>query len=158
MDRFVLDTSLLLGGKDPPPGRWSTTPEAASEVSSGGRDARRFEDWRSTGLTICSADQSSVTVVEEAAMQAGTLGRLSAADLSLLALAHHLGAILVTDDYTMQDVATRLDVRFVGVNQEGISGTKTFKPRCKGCGRWYDVMPKRDECGICGSAVVLKPQ
>src|SRR5688500_5678831 len=52
---LVLDTSLLLGGKDPPRGaRWATTPEAAAEVSPGGRDARRFEDWSSVGLEVRS--------------------------------------------------------------------------------------------------------
>ncbi len=157
VDTFVLDTSLLLGGQEPPRGQWWTTPEAAAEVTPGGRDARRFDGWQAAGLQVRSASPDAMRRVEETAMRAGNLGRLSAADLSLLALAAERGACLLTDDYTMQDVALRMDIAFQGVNQPGIEGTKTFKPRCKGCGRWYDAMPKREECIVCGSAVALKP-
>ncbi|MFO1535393.1 MAG: hypothetical protein ABR586_06995 [Thermoplasmatota archaeon] len=58
---YILDTSLLLGGKDPPrDGRWATTPEAAAEISPGGRDARRYEDWISVGLQVRAADPDDV--------------------------------------------------------------------------------------------------
>lgn len=153
---FVLDTSLLLGGKEPPRGQWLTTPEAAAEIKPGGRDARRFEDWRSIGLEIRSPRPEFLDRVDEAAIQAGSLGRLSEADRSLLALAHQHGATLVTDDYTMLDVASRLDVMTRTVNQDGPQGTIDWKPRCTGCGRHYETMPRGDECIICGSPVKLK--
>lgn len=151
---YVLDTSLLLAGKQPPrDGRWATTPEAAAEVKPGGRDARRFEEWQALGLEVRSAKQPSQDRVDETAMAAGNLGRLSVADQSLLALALDLEGTLVTDDYTMQDIARRLEVRCLGVNQEGIETTKQWKPRCSGCGRWFDAPQKRNECPICGSPV-----
>ncbi len=155
---YVLDTSLLLAGKEPPrDGQWATTPEAAAEIKPGGRDARRFEDWQSLGLEIRSAKPDVVDRVAEAAKAAGNLGRLSDADQSLLALATHLGATLVTDDYTVQDVARRLDIRVMGINQDGIETTQQWKPRCSGCGRWFEAPQKRDECPICGSPVKDKP-
>lgn len=154
---FVLDTSLLLGGKEPPRGRWATTPEAAAEVSPGGRDARRYEDWLSLGLQVREPAAGARLRVEDAAAAAGTQARLSPADLSLLALASELGATLVTDDYTMLDVANRLGVRTQTVNQAGIAGTLDFRPRCSGCGRWFDAPQKNDECPVCGSPVKAKP-
>jgi UPF0271 protein len=155
---FVLDTSLLLGGKDPPRGAgWATTPQAAAEVSPGGRDARRYEDWLSLGLQVREPSDGARRRAEDAAGRAGTLGRLSAADLSLLALAAELGATLVTDDYTMLDVAGRLGVRTQTVNQEGIQGRLDFRPRCSGCGRWFETPQKGDECPVCGSPVKAKP-
>lgn len=158
MEWAVLDTSLLLGGKDPPRGpRWATTPEAAAEVSPGGRNARRFEDWQATGLEVREPGRDARTKVEATAMAAGSLSRLSAADLSLLALALELGALLVSDDYTMLDVATRLSIRTQTVNQPGIQGTVDFRPRCSGCGRWFETTPKKDECPVCGSPVKSKP-
>ncbi len=90
-------------------------------------------------------------------MAAGNLARLSDADRALLALAHGEGAVLVTDDYTMLDLAGRLGIRAQTVNTEGIQGAKNFKPRCAGCGRWFDAMPKGEECIVCGSPVRLKP-
>lgn len=154
---LVLDTSLLLAGQEPPPGKWMTTPEAAAEISPGGRDARRFSFWMEQGLQVRSAGQDAAMAVDEAGMAAGNLGRLSDADRSLLALALDQGAILVTDDHTMLDVASRLKVRTQTVASEGIDATKNWRPRCSGCGRWFDAPQKNDECPVCGSPVKLKP-
>lgn len=155
---FVLDTSLLLGGKDPPRGGgWATTPEAAAEVSPGGRDARRYEDWLSLGLQLRDPSPAARQRVDDVAGAAGTRSRLSPADLSLLALAIDLEATLLTDDYTMLDVAGRLGLRTQTVNQAGIERRLDFRPRCSGCGRWFDAPQKRDECPVCGSPVKAKP-
>lgn len=157
---LVLDTSLLLGGKDPPRGAaWATTPEAAAEVSPGGRDARRYEDWASLGLQVREPSAASRSKVEEAGARAGNLPRLSPADRSLLALALDLGvdATLVTDDYTMLDLAARLRIRTQTVNQEGIRSPVDFRPRCAGCGRWFDAMPHSQDCPVCGSPVKPRP-
>lgn len=155
---YILDTSLLLGGKDPPrDGRWATTPEAAAEVSPGGRDARRYEDWISVGLQVRSAGSDAVTRVEDVALAAGNLARLSPADVTLAALALDLQGHLITDDYTLLDVAKRLSITTHTVNTPGIQGALDFKPRCTGCGRWFEAMPKAEECTVCGSPVKPKP-
>ncbi len=156
---YVLDTSLLLGGKEPPrDGIWYTTPEADAEVSPGGRDARRYDDWKSLGLRIQRPTSAAGKDVERAAKAAGNWHRLSEADISLLALTVDLGkaAVLVSDDYTVLDVASRLGLHATTVNQQGIRDTQDWSPRCTGCGRWYDEAPKKDECPTCGSPVVLK--
>ncbi|MFA5943047.1 MAG: nucleotide-binding protein [Candidatus Thermoplasmatota archaeon] len=160
MQWLVLDTSLLLGGKDPPRGpRWATTSEAAAEVSPGGRDARRFEDWQSIGLEVRDPGPEARSRVEAAGVTAGNLARLSAADRSLLALTLELGAqaTLVTDDYTLLDLAARLGVRTQTVNQHGIRASLDFRPRCTGCGRWFEAMPKTEDCPVCGSPVKPRP-
>jgi endoribonuclease Nob1 len=158
--RYVLDTSLLLGGQEPPrDGAWWTTPEAAAEVKPGGRDARRYDSWLAVGLEIRGADADAALRVEDAAMAAGTLARLSPADRSLLALALEggPGTILLTDDHTMLDVASRLAIATRTVNTQGITATLDFRPRCIGCGRWFDAMPKGNECTVCGSPVKDRP-
>ncbi len=158
MPSYVLDTSLLLGGRDPPrDGTWATTPEADAEISPGGRDARRFETWKDLGLDIRSASPGAMAKVEAAGRKAGNLGRLSAADRSLVALAVDLKAILLTDDFTLLDVAGRLGVETRTVNTAGIAKSLDFKPRCAGCGRWFEEMPKHLDCPVCGSEVKLRP-
>jgi UPF0271 protein len=153
---LVLDTSLLLGGKEPPrTQRWATTPEAQAEISPGGKDARRFQQWLDTGLQIRSAPPTALGRIEDTAMSAGNLGRLSDADLSLLALAWHEKATLVSDDMTLLDIAMRLKIKTQTINHDGIATTKNWKPRCKGCGRWFEEQPK--DCPICGSEVVPRP-
>ncbi|HLF17256.1 MAG TPA: hypothetical protein VI796_07505, partial [Candidatus Thermoplasmatota archaeon] len=124
----------------------------------GGRDARRFEEWQIAGLEVRSPSLAKQQAVEAAARAAGTLSRLSPADRSLLALALELGAVLLTDDYTMLDVAKRLGVATRTVSTEGIRGTLDFKPRCAGCGRWFDAEPKEATCPVCGSPVRPKPR
>lgn len=152
---LILDTSLLLGGRDPPrTDSWATTPEAEAEIRPGGRDARRFKEWRDTGLQIRSASAASLDRVQEEGMAAGNLGRLSVADQSLLALALETKGTLVSDDHTLLDVALRLHIKTQTVNTKGIKETKNWKPRCKGCGRWFEEQPK--DCPICGSEVVLR--
>jgi endoribonuclease Nob1 len=156
---YVLDTSLLLGGREPPrDGPWATTPEAAAEIQPGGRDARRFEAWLAVGLQVRDAPPEARARVEAAATKAGTLARLSPADLSLLALALDRKAILVTDDYTVLDVAARLGLATQTVNQPGIARTLDFQPRCSGCGRWFEAPQKGDVCPVCGSPVKDKPR
>lgn len=156
MDPLVLDTSVLLAGMDPPPGRrWATTPEAMDEIRPGGRDARRLAYWREAGLEVRSAGPEARTSVERAARAAGNLGRLSAADRSLLALALEARGTLWTNDHTMLDVARRLGVQALSVTTDGITATKDFRPRCTGCGRWFDdLLP---DCPVCGSAVKARP-
>lgn len=156
--RYVLDTSLLLGGKDPPrDGSWTTTPEAAAEVSPGGRDARRYEDWQSVGLQVRAASAKSLQRITILASQAGNLSRLSPADKSLLALAIDQEAILVTDDHTMLDVAKRAGLQTQTINSAGIKATLDFRPRCTGCGRWFEIPPARGDCPVCGSPVTPRP-
>src|SRR5207244_8349397 len=123
-------TALRRGGRAPPrAGRGATTPEAAAETSPGGRDARRYEDWISVGLQVRAADPDAVTRVEDAAQAAGNLGRLSRADVSLAALALELEGHLITDDYTLLDVAKRLAIATRTVNPQRIDGTLDFEPR-----------------------------
>lgn len=158
MRTYVLDTSLLLGGQDPPrDGAWWTTPEAAAEIKPGGKDARRYDAWLAIGLQVRQAGKEPSLRVEDTALAAGNHARLSAADLSLLALALESGATLVTDDHTMLDVALRLNVPTRTINTAGITAPLDFRPRCTGCGKWYDVAPKKDECIVCGSPVKAKP-
>ena len=160
MRRYVLDTSLLLGGQEPPrDGAWWTTPEAAAEVTPGGKDARRYEGWLAVGLQVRAGGPEARVRVEDVARAAGTLSRLSVADLSLLALALDAGGetLLLTDDHTMLDVAARLGVATRTINTKGIAATLDFRPRCTGCGRWFDAPQKKDECPVCGSPVKDRP-
>lgn len=159
----VLDTSVLLQGGQPPPGRVATTPEVMAEVSPGGRDARRLSYWEAAGLQVRAATPESLQRVRETARGAGNLGRLSIADVSVLALALDLRATAWTDDNTMLDVAARLDVPTQAVRDGGIKRTLDWAPRCTGCGRWGGAGDGGDgapgvPCRVCGSPVALRPR
>lgn len=155
---WILDTSFLLSGRDLPPGKWFTTPEADAEIQPGGATGRRYFALRERGLDLRSAQPDTWDQVRRVAEAAGNLARLSAPDLSLLALAKETGGTLVTQDFTMLDIAKRMGIAWEAVEGKGIHESKAFQPRCTGCGRWYDAMPKGEECPTCGSPVRSKPR
>ncbi len=124
-----------------------------AEIRPGGRWARKWEDWKTTRLELREPSASAIAVVGTAARAAGSMGRLSNADVSLLALAYETKATLVTGDHTMLDLAARLKIATEALTQ-GIKSTVDWKPRCTGCGKWLEE--ESSECPICGSPVRLK--
>jgi UPF0271 protein len=81
----------------------------------------------------------------------GEEGRLSAADVDVLAVALAVGGEVATDDYTVQNLAKRLGIPVRPVAQAGIASEYRFVPRCTGCRRMLDA--PTDECPVCGSPV-----
>lgn len=88
-------------------------------------------------------------------METGDIDRLSNADKEILALALDINredgkeAIILTDDYSIQNMAHVLNIKFENINQLGI--TKRFKwiYQCRGCGKKFKENIKT--CPICGA-------
>jgi UPF0271 protein len=67
----------------------------------------------------------------------------------VLALALELEAVVLTDDYSLQNLATYLGVPYRPVGLKGIKDLRRWRWRCLGCGKIFDKeMP---DCPICGS-------
>lgn len=96
----------------------------------------------------------------EVATEAGSLARLSPADRSILALAddHRRDGLLLSDDYTVLDVARRMGLRALPVRTAGPSSTLDWGARCRGCGRTYDPEMAGTVCLVCGKEIVLRPK
>ncbi|GEM_PF-159457 len=82
--------------------------------------------------------------------------KLSAADLSLLALARELRAnkekiVLVSDDYSIQNMCKELKIPFKSVIQGRIKETIVFNKRCPACGKKYARNYRGRECENCGT-------
>ena len=77
------------------------------------------------------------------------------ADQSVLALAVDVNgkkdkkAIILTDDYSIQNIASVLHIKFQTITQSGITKTFKWKRICKGCKR--ELNTDEAECYICGS-------
>jgi UPF0271 protein len=79
-------------------------------------------------------------------------GVISDTDRELLALALDLEAVLYTDDFAIQNVATALGVQTHPITQR--KAKRVFwKYRCSGCGKYYD---HDGECPVCGAAIKRK--
>ena len=154
---FIIDTSAILSGKpiSPPNTTLLTTPGVSNEFHPGGKDFRRFELLKETGLTIQMPSKDALTLVKQTAQQTGDDRRLSIADIEVVALALDINnnenqeATILSDDYSIQNVASTLDIKYQGILQKEI--TKKFKwvSRCPGCGKQFNETIKT--CPICGT-------
>jgi len=147
--RRVLDASALLSGASFD-GELYTTPEAVAEVRRLG-STPQLDAVLATKVRVLTPSKESLESVDEEARRTGDIARLSPADRGLLALARDLGATILTDDYSIQNVAARLGVPYGRVLERGIREVVTWRYRCTGCGRFFEEPLK--ECPVCGSRV-----
>ena len=160
----MLDTSAFIQGFDSSDGETMlyTTPLVLDEI----RDemARmRVSNWEQTGkLVIQMPNQSFSKYVFGKAQTMGEARTLSKTDHSVLALTHQLTtegitATLVSDDYSVQNVADKIGLQYRGMNTQGIKRRFTWIHYCPGCRKQY-VKPQLDNvCPICGTELKRKP-
>ncbi|MDX1746624.1 MAG: NOB1 family endonuclease [Halobacteriales archaeon] len=130
----------------------ATIPAVRDELSDESR--YRFDAMEGSGMHIQLPEEATVERVRRAAEGTGDAGVLSTTDVRLIAAALELGATLVTDDYAVQNVASRLDVAVEVIAREGISERREWHHQCSGCGRTYDEA--HDRCPVCGSDLSRK--
>ncbi len=156
---LLVDTSAILSGKqfNTYDATVITSALTADELHTGGRDYRFFEYLLAKGLEIHSPSKNSCTLIEKIAKEHGEDTRLSKADIELLALAVDVvkvtkkSGVILTDDYSIQNIATILNIPFEAISQKGI--TKKFKwvRCCQGCRRI--INQSVDACPFCGSSI-----
>ncbi len=147
--KFVLDASAFLSGKDfPAHYELYSSPRILEEVRHG-RMKRRLDYLIESGLRVMLPSSETIEDVKQCALDTGDIARVSEADIEILSLAKELDAVLLTDDYSIQNLASVLDVEYKGVALKEITQTIKWRFRCKGCGRYWDKM--HDPCPVCGS-------
>jgi len=149
MKGYVLDTSVLYYGKDLPAGfEFVITPGVARELSREGM-AQRLELLMATRVRVSSPSERSLRRVNEESEKTGDSRRLSDTDKELLALALDLGYELMTDDYSIQNVARSMGIPVRGMDQKGIAEIFKWQAKCKGCGKLFPADVR--VCDVCGS-------
>ncbi|UXM85530.1 PIN domain-containing protein [Methanococcus aeolicus] len=81
---------------------------------------------------------------------------LSKNDIEILALAIDLNGVLYTDDYGLQNVSERFNIKTENIIFEGIKGRVVWKLICKGCKKIYDLNYNDNICDVCGSPLNRK--
>jgi endoribonuclease Nob1 len=144
---YVLDTSALFSMQDLPfDARCFTTPGVLKELEKYGD--RRTELWGDM-LTISEPTSVSLRKVRDASSRTGDSTRLSPTDIEVLALALELKAQVLSDDYSLQNLAAYLGIPFKPVGLKGITDIRRWRWRCTGCGKVFDK--ELPDCPICGS-------
>jgi endoribonuclease Nob1 len=148
--RCVLDTSFFFSDLTIE-GELYTTRSVVDEL----RDLRsksRFEVLCAQGLTLAEPSGENIEKVKAASRKSRDAGVISGTDCDLLALALDPEAVLYTDDFAIQNVASVLGVQTAPVLQRKAKRIH-WKYRCSGCGRYFD---HDGECLICGSMIKRK--
>ncbi|MCH1540681.1 MAG: hypothetical protein L7S56_04505 [Candidatus Poseidonia sp.] len=161
MDR-VLDTAALL--------HWPLERLSGGIcASSQRRELESVSETRSLLLEAANLDwrdapPSWLDRAKQVASTSGDLPRLSDVDLDVLALAVGLSAVLVTDDYKLQNTFKAHGGVVESVNTKGASQVWHWELRCLGCRATFPV-PKDaqrskkgavGECERCGSPTEMK--
>ncbi|NYT11003.1 MAG: nucleic acid-binding protein [Methanomassiliicoccales archaeon] len=144
--RWVLDASALFLLQEMPIGEVYTSPGVLRELEAHNDNRIPF---LSELLNILTPSKESLDAVGVAAIETGDDARLSPVDLELLALAFELEATLMSDDYSIQNLASHMGIAFVPAGKKGISKKLRWRYKCTGCGRiWRDL---HKDCPICGA-------
>jgi UPF0271 protein len=143
--RYAVDTSFFFS-EAALRGEIFTTPSVIAELVDL-RSRCRLEALFATGLSVQSPSGECLERAAAAARETGDASRLSPADADLLALALEIGAVIVTDDFAVQNVAQGLGLGVEGILQRK-ARPRRWKFRCPGCHRRYS---EPGTCPVCGS-------
>ncbi|MDR2846292.1 MAG: nucleic acid-binding protein [Candidatus Methanoplasma sp.] len=143
---LVLDSSALFSMEQLPDEDFLCPPGVVDEL-------KRYKDHRldlwGDLLRVSDCTKHSIDKVTEVSRKSGDLGRLSPVDITVLALALDTGGTILSDDYSIQNVATIMGIGFRPVGMAGIKKVEKWNYKCIGCGKWFKE--KSAECPICGS-------
>jgi UPF0271 protein len=163
---MVLDTSAFLAGFDP----FSvsedqvTVPKVEEEIKGNSMTLVRFKTAVENGkVKVKAPSEDFWNRVKASANRVGDSFFLSETDLQILALALELKAEgctpqIVTDDYSIQNVATQIGIEFVSLATFGIRRLLEWVRYCPACHREYPANYNSTKCTVCGTALKRKPR
>ena len=163
---IVLDTSAFLAGFDPFSLREEqvTVPKVEEELRKNSIILVRFKTALENGkLKVKAPSEEFLNKVKASASKVGDSFLLSETDVQLLALALELKATgytpqIVTDDYSIQNVATQLGIEFLALATFGIKRLLEWIRYCPACHREYPANSSSKECLVCGTELKRKPR
>jgi endoribonuclease Nob1 len=161
----ILDTSAFLAGYDPFAHieEQVTVPKVEEEILKNSMIKMRFETAIESGkVKIKAPTKESSDSAKESASKVGDSFKLSEADMQLLALAIELKeegytSQIVTDDYSIQNVAAQNGIEFLALATFGIKRLLEWIRYCPACHRQYPANCKTKECQVCGTELKRKP-
>ncbi|MGD6809959.1 MAG: NOB1 family endonuclease [Candidatus Bathyarchaeia archaeon] len=162
----VLDTSAFLAGFDP----FSlgeeqvTVPKVRDEIRTNSMAWLRFNTAIESGKVKIKMPQEEYSnKVKTSASKLGDSYLLSETDMQLLALALELktqgeNPEIVTDDYSIQNVAKQNGIAFYALATSGIKRLLEWIRYCPACHKEYPINSSFSECQVCGTELKRKPK
>lgn len=160
----VVDTSAFIAGFDPfsiSQEQYSVL-EVKNELIPDSLPWIRFDSAVESGkLKVMKNNLESLRKAEECSKSVGDMLRLSEVDLQVLALAIQLKdafrePLIITDDYSIQNVADKMGLKFKSLINFGIRYQLHWIIYCPACYRKYPQNYRHKVCEICGSKLKRK--
>ncbi len=160
-----MDTSAFIAGFDPLAitDVVYTVPAVGQELVSNSIVYTRFKTAVESGkLQMRTPSAVFLDRVKESSKVVGDVLFLSEVDSQVLALALELKSsgdspLIVTDDYSIQNVANQLDLEFAPLMTFGIRYRLNWIIYCPACHREYPADYKGKTCRTCGTELKRKP-
>lgn len=151
---YIADSAVFIMGKDIDPSVLVTVSSVVGELRSQ-EASMRFELALEGGARVEAVDPVLRRQVIRAAGKTKDSEELSSADIDVLAKALEYvdSAVLLTDDYAVQNTASVLGIRFLPVVQKKIRDVLEWEKECFGCRRRF---PGGEVCPVCGSELKKK--
>lgn len=163
---IVLDTSAFIAGFDPMTisEKQYTVSEVLDELNSGSMPWMRLKAASEKGkIEILKPKETFLQKIIAASKKVGDINNLSIVDMKVLALALELKnkgliPLIITDDYSIQNVANKIDVEFTSLNTFGIKFRFNWIMYCPACFRKYPPEHNSHVCNTCGTELKRKPK
>jgi len=163
---MVLDTSAILAGFDPfaVSENQATVPKVQEEIKTNSMTLVRFKTAVENGkLKVKTPSEEFLNKVKASAITVGDSFFLSETDMQILALALELKAAgyspqIVSDDYSIQNVATKMEIEFAALATFGIRRLLEWVRYCPACHREYPADYGSTTCPVCGTELKRKPR
>jgi UPF0271 protein len=160
---YVLDTSAVLAGilSTGTSEDMYATPLVIAEVNKKLDKDTSSISLNFKNLYVQEPSLETIKKIIEKAETFGEIGNLSATDISVLALGLDLSQSnnveIISDDYSIQNIASTLGLKYSSVTNKGIESIIKWEYYCKGCRKKFSTVTKNGICPICGSEIVRKP-
>ncbi|WP_455367824.1 NOB1 family endonuclease [[Eubacterium] cellulosolvens] len=160
---LILDTSAFIEGINPSQLNLPsfTSPLVIEELRKKGLSVQRIIISHKAGkLEITRPSEVSLDCVQNVCQELGEYV-LSKADRDLIALAlelrkKSLSPIIVSDDFSVQNVSEYLEIEYISLANKGIQKLLSWTLYCPACYRRY----RQDDvssCVVCGTSLKRKP-
>ncbi len=139
-------------------------PKVGEEIHTNSMAWVRFSTAVESGrIKIKMPSEEFSNKVKVSASKVGDSFLLSETDMQLLALALQLKANgerpeIITDDYSIQNVATQMGIEFYALATFGIRRLLEWIRYCPACHREYPVNSSFNTCQVCGTELKRKPK
>lgn len=141
--------------------KYYTTDSVVREISHRKKKIISIQGLIETGkLEVYEPVKDFLQIVVNTACKTGDFPQLSKTDISIIALAlefknRNLKVTLISDDYSVENVAKKLGILTASISADGIKRIVEWKIYCGGCGKVFKNFTS-NICDVCGSPLKKK--